>query len=352
VLRSDAIDVYLILCTVAQPIALASRVGYVLLMDPNWNPDVGDHPDLVRSVASAARRFREELGPQQLVFGVGVAPVPWSPRPVLLILLDWRAVGLRELSAPPFVPFPLVEFSTARERLRGWELPLDTAALPATAPQALGSPALPVNTGDAIRGLSLIRGTAGPPVHLPATDESAFLTAGHVTGTTSGATVERLLRRRFRSRLCEVIGDVAHASDPVETPRVGGYDVSVVRVRPDVRLGMKSRVVARLPAMIPAPHTARLLGGVSGAVPVALVGALMVLGDGERLWKNSWTMIPSGVAAQGDSGAAVIDANGALLGILVGGSSYPRSTAMAVQYVQDAEAIERDYFPTIGVRFS
>jgi hypothetical protein len=55
---------------------------------------------------------------------------------------------------------------------------------------------------------------------------------------------------------------------------------------------------------LPTPEPVDVCGGDSGAVPAELVGAMMSVGD--RMWADSWLVVPTGVTVQGDSGSAVI----------------------------------------------
>jgi hypothetical protein len=63
-----------------------------------------------------------------------------------------------------------------------------------------------------------------------------------------------------------------------------------------------------------------------------------------RKWKDCWLLVPSGVTAPGDSGAAAFDLNKEVVGILAGGSrSTRKSRAPSFQYLQDMESLEQGF---------
>jgi len=301
-------------------------------------------------------QFVRQLGPEQVIHGVGVVAAEGRSQP--LVLID-RRLGAdsfttdREPFREPIRPVPLASLPAAREVLARYEAAPDTWVLPVTRPQPLGLS--PFATGDALRGAGTrMRGTAGVRVELPfGSGARGLLTAGHVAGTVPGTPLERIRRRRFTRKLAyELLGSVVYGTDPVEHPGRAGYDLAVVRYGASPLIRLRGARVAHLPAFIKSPRPATLLGAMSGRVHGVLIGALCAYGDDVRLWRNSWTMIPSHMAGAGDSGGPIFGADDALLGMLVGGSSWPYSTAMEVQYVQDADSAYRDILAPRGIEIS
>lgn len=219
-------------------------------------------------------------------------------------------------------------------------------------------PLAAVGTGDRIRCVTThTRGSLGFPVDMGRGAPDGFLTAGHVTPQGVNSVVELESPHRFGQATYVPIGTVEHHSDPIGAAGIGGWDFAVVRSDLGSTPPPLTTSVASLPALVSNPRPVTLHGAISGVQQGGIVGSLQALGlpgagiaSTTRLWRDCWIMIPSGVAQQGDSGAAVTDAtSGDAIGTLVGGSRQLPNTTFAVQYVQDLENLLADRLTALGV---
>ena len=137
---------------------------------------------------------------------------------------------------------------------------------------------------------------------------------------------------------------VQHA-DPVGAGGRGGWDYAVVELNAGVAGPTQlTSKVASLSQNLPQPVPVTVYNALSGIQTGGIIGSLATLGlppappATTRLWRDCWIMIPSAIAQQGDSGAAVVEtATDSGVGMLVGGSRQVPTTTYAVQYVQDLE---------------
>lgn len=208
---------------------------------------------------------------------------------------------------------------------------------------------LAAGVGDRIRcATTHTRGSLGFPTDGTGSGNvDGFLTVGHVIPGGVGCPVQLESPSRFGRSTYSNLGSVVQHADPVGASGTGGWDYAVVALDPGVNGPPPlTPTVASLPAALPQPTPVTMHGGVSGIQTGGIVGALTTLGVSSppappgtsRLWRDCWIMIPSAMAQQGDSGAAVIETStGAALGMLIGGSRQLPGTTYAVQYVQDLE---------------
>ncbi|HET7568838.1 MAG TPA: hypothetical protein VFJ91_12660 [Gaiellaceae bacterium] len=227
-----------------------------------------------------------------------------------------------------------------------WQLPDDAVVLPLGPPEPLSSVTALLPRARVVRsGQTRERGTACCVVR-SRSGRYGFLTAGHVAGNTGG--VVELGRTRLWGRRVEwaPIGTVAYASDPIETPGVAGWDAAVVETAGS--RGWPALRAVPLPPALPVPLPVTMLGGPSGEVSVEVIASMREFGSGRRVWRDSWLMLPSGTAVQGDSGSAVIESGDRLVGLVVGGSRERGSHAFSAQYVQDADSLCREFLERRG----
>ena len=94
-----------------------------------------------------------------------------------------------------------------------------------------------------------------------------------------------------------------------------------------------------------------MYGGVSGILhQVGIVGALTSYGNQNRLWLNSWLMLPSTVATVGDSGSLVsINSTSEAVRLLVGGSRAANVPWYLCWYAQDLFSIQNDVLSSINL---
>jgi hypothetical protein len=158
-------------------------------MDPFWEPEGGEDPETIFIVRQAAGRFREELGPDQLVLGVGAAAFAGRAAPLLLVDEaqfpqlpqgagePWPLEGRVAPTPAPVLLGQLPSWPAAVKAGRAPGRLADapsTVVLPVTPPQPLGTTFPPplarfpgVTDGATIRGATtLMRGTAGPSLTL------------------------------------------------------------------------------------------------------------------------------------------------------------------------------------------
>jgi hypothetical protein len=208
-----------------------------------------------------------------------------------------------------------------------------------------------VGAGDRTRcAATHARGTLGFPVARSGTRVvDGFLSAGHVFPLGLNSVAQLEIPQRFSSNSYSVLGTVVAHADPVNAGSPGGWDYALIGLDAGiVPPAALTSTVASLSTTLPQPLPVTMHGGISGVQSGGIVGVLMTLGVPSppapaaisRLWRDSWILIPSATAQQGDSGAAVLDAASyEAIGILVGGSRQLPATTYAVQYVQDLESL-------------
>jgi hypothetical protein len=166
-----------------------------------------------------------------------------------------------------------------------------------------------------------------------------------------GTSVDRVKRTLFRRRSrMSPYGHVMLRQDPIDTPGLPGYDVALIRPTSTRLLPSTRRLrPASLGPYLDFPVAGHLCGAYSGVVDASINGALKYFGDRTRIWENAWLVGPSGLAAHGDSGGAIVDTDGASVqGMLVGGSRREGSLEFEWQYAHDMESLERDVLRPLG----
>ena len=326
-----------------------------------WDPRNETESSLRDSVDILLRRYQEYLRSlteqsEQRVYGVGSRPTATGEwRPVVLVdigvvaggramvdLLRIREAALGEAAAEPLVfefmgDHDFREESALNELFADWDIPdgtlieLTTPPRPASFAVAAGSVVTP---GSVVRGMQppFILGTAGIVGSWSFDEESkrqsAFVTAGHCVNA-GGESIE-VVDAKQTTRA----GVVAEHWDPILNAPTGSWDVAIVVA--DVAVQAIPHNGVRPPPMLPAVpfnvaiYTCR--GVVTGA---ASGGALAQVGDLSRQWRDCWSIGPSSLLIQGDSGAVAMDANQRIVGHFVGGSQWPGYPAFLHLYVQD-----------------
>lgn len=240
--------------------------------------------------------------------------------------------------------------SHIREISDRWEVPEATVFLAVTEPEPLSSAQrVPVSAGGVLRcSATKKHGTIGPVVERY--DESGnrfseILTAGHVTPNGNGSVIEIVQQRRLLGPTYHQIGRVFFHEDPALRPGVPGYDVSIIELDPNAYIsGFKPAGVAAIQAPLREPLLCTMYGGVSGIFhQTGIVGALTSYGNQNRLWKNSWLMVPSNIASLGDSGSLVsINNTSEAVGLFVGGSRAANAAWYLCWYAQDLYSIQSE----------
>jgi hypothetical protein len=198
---------------------------------------------------------------------------------------------------------------------------------------------VPVGPGDRLRCTSTRqKGTLGPTVKVTEEEKDGFITAGHMT-----AGKDSLIELQHRKFRWKQVGTVIQHADPATSPGTAGWDYAVVELDSGYRHASTAKsTIDIIPAHLSDPLSVRISGAESGDQVGAIVGSLRVYGSPmSRLWNDSWLLMPSAIAAPGDSGAVVVNADsGNLIGIVVGGSMQVSTKKCAIQYVQDLASID------------
>jgi len=317
-----------------------------------WEPSSDSEFEVVSWLKSAQERHLSERDRNQ-VWGVGSYFAPKKIRPLVLLNED-----LLEESSP--IP-RLLHFrhlpNQIYEKLKEWNFPHSTVFLSLTEPEPLSNPSsIPVYAGAVLRCIaSNKQGTIGPSVE--GLDSSGnrykgILTAGHVTPKGNGSSVEIIQQQRLLQPVYQPMGSVICHKDPVSHTGPG-YDVSVVKLDKNTHItGFKPAGVAGIQRTLTQPLLCTMYGGVSGILYQAgIVGALTSYGNQNRLWSNSWLMLPSTVATLGDSGSLVsINSTSEAVGMLVGGSRAANAPWYLCWYAQDLFSIQKDVLSSIGLK--
>jgi hypothetical protein len=315
----------------------------------DWFADRADER-VGRFVESYAEAFREELRERRdRVWGIGGWLTPQGPAPIALIDAYLLRNPERLRGTPVFSVDEVKEMRIGE--LPGWLLEARPLLLPVARPEPLAAGSGASTTvGNAIRcPATTFVGTVGWPVTIRS-GGLGFLTAGHVANGVGDVIEEITKGSFFRSNHYTQLGTVAAHNDPIGTPGHAGYDVAVVDCGGLVAAPSSKPGIAQLVAPVSQPLPVTLNGAASGTVHGAIVGALAALGDSARLWENCWAVVPSGLVAQRDSGAILVDdGSNELVGMLVGASRLPGGSAYAVQYAHDLDSIERNVLRGHGV---
>ncbi|MDT0447786.1 hypothetical protein [Streptomyces hesseae] len=309
-----------------------------------------------------AWRPLDELGLRDMgVHGIGAAWTPLGARP--LTLIDVKALDqIFEMRLiPPDTPSEFAEsllpaqFLSHRlqERL-GRIFPVgESVVLPSGPPEPLWRSPIGWRLSDRRKKPGMhrircykkrIRGTPGFSVKRLGSggnEVRGFLTARHVAACGAGCIVERQTGPFHWEPAGVVRIPEEDCGGEMCEHCYSGYDVAVVDS--DQPLGyLNGKGIVDLPAALHSPIQVRMFGAISGISTGMICGALMEYGDNPP-WRNSWILIPSGIAANGDSGAPVIlEEGGHALGVMVGGHRMPNSPTIAAFYVQDLSCIERE----------
>lgn len=314
-----------------------------------WEPSSDSEREVVIWLKSAQERHLSERDRSQ-VWGVGSYIVPKGIRPLVLLneaLLDEPS------PVPRLLPLWLLP-NHIHEKLKEWNFPESTVFLALTEPEPLSNAySIPVSAGAVLRcTASNKQGTIGPSVEgydASGNRLKGILTAGHVTPNGNGSAVEIVQQRRLLPPIYQHIGSVIYHKDPVSHTGPS-YDVSVVKLDKNTHItGFKPAGVAAIQGPLTQPLLCTMYGGVSGIFHQAgIVGALTSYGNQNRLWSNSWLMLPSTVATVGDSGSLVsINSTSEAVGLLVGGSRAANAPWYLCWYAQDLFSIQNDVLSSI-----
>jgi hypothetical protein len=318
----------------------------------DWNgEELGAYEREVLQVVlrfDAVRHEREFHLPP--ILGVGIVASQKEPHPLILLEapVSVDAVPLDVRSGEDLEE----ALAMSAETLAAMGYDLDRPEYPSGVRYLLANRPEPfVSSGDPIRSISPPqgRGTVGLPV--TRTDASGntvegFMTAGHCAPAGVGSTIEAIHTHGILPATHTKLGTVGLHREPVSS---GGpeHDVAVVdNVSPGAAVtGPSTGVIARLSPVISSPFALDVHGGASGTVGAEIMGSFLdVEYSNSRLWKDCWLLVPSGVTAPGDSGAAAVDLNRDVVGTLVGGSrSTRKSRAPSFQYLQDMDSLEHGF---------
>ena len=329
--------------------------------DPYWRlEEWGEHSVLPRGVVGLGATVTAR-GEAPLV----LVDVPRRPGRLPYAAYDFDAAFRQyvEILQPLEVFEESVDVEGVHDRLRGEaQAPV---VLSVSRPEPMSEPTVRPHmvrshAGSGIRcAVTHTRGTISFPVSLDGGETpQGFLTAGHVVPGGPGSTVEMATSRRFRRKTFRPFGTVRNQEDPIGALGKGGWDFAVVATNRAAPPRPLKAGVASLPRALTQPLPVTLRGSISGVQPGGIVGSLTTLGadpyqdpsGNSRLWRDCWILIPSAIAQQGDSGAAIVEsATGAAVGVLVGGSRMAPLTTYAVQYAQDVDHLSRHVLQPLGV---
>jgi hypothetical protein len=319
-----------------------------------WNPSSDSERDVVKWLNSAEKRFISEWSKHQ-VWGVGsyISLKGKGSRP--LVLLD-EALLDEPSPVPRLLPLWLLP-DRIRKDLKEWNFLETTVFLAVTEPEPLSNAhSIPVSAGDVLWcPATNEHGTIGPSVEGDDPSGNRFkgvLTAGHVTKGI-GSPIDIVQQRRLLPPQCNRIGSVLYHDDPINRPGIPGYDISVVKLDTNAYIsGFNPVGVAALQGPLTQPVLCSMYGGVTGIFRYAgIVGALTCYGSNNRLWSNSWLMLPSNVAAKGDSGSLVIvNSTSEAIGLLVGGSRALNTSWFLCWYAQDLFSIQNKVLLSLNVK--
>lgn len=286
-------------------------------------------------------------------------PCYWfTTKPLPLVLLN---VATAEWPVMPMLPYSYVDLPpTSRAEVAQWDLPTSTVFLFVSPPEGVNA-TVPVTTSlkRAIRcARSRSVATAGIRLNslAPRQAGGAFLTVGHVFPHGHHSEVESVeyrWPRWLRSPRYEPLGRVVCHSTPAGA-QGPSYDAAVVVSDHASALpNLAHSGVAQTPSHYEQPAVGRIYGGVSGVLPMGIVGTLNAYGSATMCWKNSWILLPLSPArqgiVQGDSGGAfVLNASNEVAGMVVGASWVGTSNECMVQYVQDMASIRNDFLRPAG----
>ena len=310
-----------------------------------WEPRTENEAALARVLRGLEKGFLASVADEQ-VHGVGSLLFNGRLHPLLLL-------NPERVEAPVAVGVPLTRADLPDGVVPDWPLPQHGFYLFASRPRALSAPATPHGvSGTRIRctatgqtatlGLPLIRNRSS--------SIDAFLTAGHFTRP--HAVIELVVSRYGLRTSQHRIGRVIAHNDPTCTS-TPGYDYAIVELDAGATVaGPGSSGVWSVTSPLTQPQLCTLHGAVAGSVAnLGLIGALTLYGGVSGIWKNSWLLVPSGIVAQGDSGAPLITAPGSeAAAMLIGGSCLGSSSVFIAQYAQDLASLENDVLSPAGFR--
>jgi hypothetical protein len=136
-------------------------------------------------------------------------------------------------------------------------------------------------------------GTAGVTVRYQDTGGYGLLTAGHVFPRGLGSAVSRRRRGFLRSTI-DHIGRVSHHEVP--DGQVAGWDAAIIQLDKSL-FRFQGVKIRRMLQRLDKDESVVVEGATTGLVKEAAVlrGAMVEGGSEDMMWKNCWTLAPSGV---------------------------------------------------------